>query len=227
MLAALIVILALGCVFCGVCFIRAMEKDDQEKATILKGLTTVCCILISVTAFFYTALPKFALLIIAGLIFGFFGDVLLALRFVYTKKFNTYFLCGAFAFLVGHVFYLIALYSLAPKAWMIAVPLTAIALGIEMLNSKRHRLDMGKLFAPLGVYATVVCFMGCSAVGTCIMHFSLGNLLFALAGVCFIASDSILSVQCFSDHPSDMKNRVLHVFYWAAQLLIALSPILI
>ena len=227
MLIALIVVLALSCLFCGVRFIKAMEADDQEKATVLKGLTTICCILIALIAYFMTSLPKFALLVILGLIFGFIGDELLALRFVYTKKFNAFFLSGALAFLIGHIFYLIALYGLAPRAWMLGVPLTLAALAAEFINSKKHSLDMGKLFLPLGFYAAVVCFMGCSAVGVCVFHFNLGTLLFAVAGLCFIASDSILSVQCFSDRPTNTKNRVLHIFYWAAQLLIALSPIFI
>lgn len=227
MLIALIVVLALSCLFCGVRFIKAMEADDQEKATVLKGLTTICCILIALIAYFMTSLPKFALLVILGLIFGFLGDELLALRFVYTKKFNAFFLSGALAFLIGHIFYLIALYGLAPRAWMLSVPLTLAALAAEFINSKKHSLDMGKLFLPLGFYAAVVCFMGCSAVGVCVFHFNLGTLMFAVAGLCFIASDSILSVQCFSDRPTNTKNRVLHIFYWAAQLLIALSPIFI
>ena len=227
MLIALIVVLALSCLFCGVRFIKAMEADDQEKATVLKGLTTICCILIALIAYFMTSLPKFALLVILGLIFGFLGDELLALRFVYTKKFSAFFLSGALAFLIGHIFYLIALYGLAPRAWMLSVPLTLAALAAEFINSKKHSLDMGKLFLPLGFYAAVVCFMGCSAVGVCVFHFNLGTLLFAVAGLCFIASDSILSVQCFSDRPTNTKNRVLHIFYWAAQLLIALSPIFI
>ena len=227
MLIALIVVLALSCLFCGVRFIKAMEADDQEKATVLKGLTTICCILIALIAYFMTSLPKFALLVILGLIFGFIGDELLALRFVYTKKFSAFFLSGALAFLIGHIFYLIALYGLAPRAWMLGVPLTLAALAAEFINSKKHSLDMGKLFLPLGFYAAVVCFMGCSAVGVCVFHFNLGTLMFAVAGLCFIASDSILSVQCFSDRPTNTKNRVLHIFYWAAQLLIALSPIFI
>ena len=66
--------------------------------------------------------------------------------------------------------------------------------------------------------------MGCTAVGSAIFNFSLGTLLFAIAGVSFIISDSILGVQCFSGNPSNGKNRALHVFYWLAQLLIALSP---
>ena len=183
MLIALIVVLALSCLFFGVRFIKAMEADDQEKATVLKGLTTICCILIALIAYFMTPLTKFALLVILGLIFGFIGDELLALRFVYTKKFSAFFLSGALAFLIGHIFYLIALYGLAPRAWMLSVPLTLAALAAEFINSKKHSLDMGKLFLPLGFYAAVVCFMGCSAVGVCVFHFNFGTPLFAVARV--------------------------------------------
>lgn len=227
MFIAICAVLALLCVCLGVLFIRAMEQDKQLKATILKGLTTVCCILIAIVAISHSPDKHFARLIVFGLIFGCLGDVLLALRFVFTEKFNTMFLSGAFAFLVGHIFYVLALYSVAPQAWKLALPLVVVALGFELFNSKKHELDMGKLFAPLGVYAAFVCFMGCSAVSTCVSAFSIGTLLFAVAGVCFIASDSVLSVQCFGKNPDNRKNRILHVLYWLAQLLISVSPMLL
>lgn len=227
MYIVLIVLLALACAGIGSWFIIEMEKDNQVKATSLKGLTTVCCILIAAIALFHTDNRFFASMVIIGLFFGCLGDVLLALRFVYPTRFNTMFLSGAGSFLLGHVFYVIALYSIAPKAWIVGVPLTVIALGVELFNSKKHELDMGKLFLPLGGYAAFVCFMGCSAVGACVFNFNLGTFLFAIAGVCFIVSDSILSVQCFGKTPDNVKNRTLHVFYWVAQLLIALSPMLL
>ena len=224
MYIALIVILALACLFFGVKYIKVTEENDNVKAVLFKGLTTVCCIVIAAIAVFHTTDKHFAVLIMFGLFFGFLGDELLALRFVFTEKYSLFFLTGALSFLVGHVFYLIALYSIAPKAWIAAIPLLIIALILEMQSSKRHTLDMGKLFIPLAAYCAFVCFMGCTAVGSAIFNFSLGTLLFAIAGVSFIISDSILSVQCFSGNPSNGKNRALHVFYWLAQLLIALSP---
>lgn len=227
MFIALIILLALACFFCGKKFIAAMEAGEDLKATILKGLTTVCVIVIAIISLAHSDDKLFARLVIFGLFFGCLGDVLLALRFVYTEKFNMYFLTGAGAFLAGHIFYVLALYRVAPKAWIVALPLLVIALAIELRNTKKHNLDMGKLFIPLGIYAAFVCFMGSSAVGSVFFNFSLGTLLFGIAGVCFIASDSILSIQCFSDHPSNEKNRILHVFYWVAQLLIALSPMFI
>ena len=43
----------------------------------------------------------------------------------------------------------------------------------------------------------------------------------------FIISDSILSVQCFSGNPTNGKNRAVHITYWLAQYLIALSALFI
>ncbi len=222
-----IIILALACAASGVMFIKVTEQGEDVKAVLFKGITTVCVIVIAAISTLRTDNTAFAKLILLGLFFGFVGDELLALRFVFTEKFNLCFLTGAGAFLIGHIFYLLALYGIAPKAWIAAVPLLIGALALELRNSNKHNLDMGKMFIPLAVYAALVCFMGCSAVGSALFKFSLGTLLFAVAGVCFIVSDSILSVQCFSDHPSNGKNRSLHAFYWGAQLLIALSPLFI
>lgn len=227
MYIALIVLLALACAALGTVFISEMEKENHLKATVLKGLTTLCCILIAVVGLFHSQDRFFAAMAVCGLIFGCLGDVLLALRFVYPRKFNLTFLCGAASFFVGHIFYLTALYSVAPKAWKLALPLLLITLAIELYNTKKHDVDMGKLFLPLGGYGAFVCFMGCSAVSACVFSFSLGTYLFAIAGVCFIASDSILSLQCFGKSPDNIKNRALHVLYWAAQLLIAISPMLL
>lgn len=223
----LIILFAVLCPVAACYFIKAMEAEEHLKATFLKGLATVCCIGIAGVTLFLTKNHRFAVLVVLGLFFGFVGDELLALRFVYPDSFSSLFLGGAGSFFLGHVFYVIALYGIAADAWIIALPLTALCLVLELVNSKRHSLDMGKLFIPLGIYCAFVCFMGCSAVGAAFENFSVGTLLFAVAGVCFIISDSILSVQCFSDHPDNRKNRLLHVFYWAAQLLIALSPLFI
>lgn len=227
MYIAFIIILALGCAFCATQFLRLYEKDEQVKAVLVKGLTTICVILISVVSLCRAENTHFAKLIMFGLFFGFIGDELLHLRFVFTEKANTVFLIGAYSFLVGHIFYLLALYSIAPKAWIAAIPIVVVGLAVELRNSKKFELDMGKLFIPLSIYAVVCLVMGGSAVGSLTCSASLGTLLFAVGGICFVVSDSILSVQCFGKNPDNRKNRWLHAFYWFAQLLIALSPMMI
>ena len=227
MYIAFIVILVLAGLFFGLKFTQVTENNDPVMAVLFKGLTTVCCIVISAVAVFHTTDRHFAVLLMFGLFFGFLGDELLALRFVFTEKFSLCFLSGAMSFLVGHVFYVVALYSIAPKAWIAAIPLLIIAMLLEYQNSKKHDLKLGTLYFPLAGYCAFVCFMGVSAVGTAIFNFSIGTLLFGIAGVSFIISDSILSVQCFSGNPTNGKNRAVHITYWLAQFLIALSALFI
>ena len=227
MYIALIAILALCCAVCAVWFLRLYERNDQAKAVAVKGLTTVCVILISVVSLFKAENTAFARLVMFGLFCGFLGDELLHLRFVFTEKARTVFLIGAYCFFAGHICYLRALYGIAPKAWIAAVPIVLLVLFLELRNTKKYRLDMGNLFVPLSIYAVMCAFMGGSAVGSLICNASSGTLIFAIAGVSFVVSDSILSIQCFGTHPDNRKNRWLHFFYWLAQLLIAISPIFI
>ena len=227
MYIALIVLFAAACVFCCVKFLSLYEADEQVKAVIVKGLTTICVILISVVSVVKSGNRAFAVSIMIGLFFGFLGDELLHLRFVFPERGKLVFLIGAYCFLAGHIFYLKALYSVAPKAWIAAIPIVAVGLIIELRNSKKYELDMGKLFIPLSVYAVVCLLMGGTAVGSFFFGKCTGTLLFAIAGICFVVSDSILSVQCFGKNPDNRKNRWLHVFYWTAQLLISISPLFI
>lgn len=136
MYIAFIVILVLAGLFFGLKFTQVTENNDPVIAVLFKGLTTVCCIVISAVAVFHTTDRHFAVLLMFGLFFGFLGDELLALRFVFTEKFSLCFLSGAMSFLVGHVFYVVALYSIAPKAWIAAIPLLIIAMLLEYQNSK-------------------------------------------------------------------------------------------
>ena len=152
MYIAFIVILVLAGLFFGLKFTQVTENNDPVMAVLFKGLTTVCCIVIAAIAVFHTTDRHFAVLLMFGLFFGFLGDELLALRFVFTEKFSLCFLSGAMSFLVGHVFYVIALYSIAPKAWIAAIPLLIIAMLLEYQNSKKHDLKLGKLYFPLAGY---------------------------------------------------------------------------
>lgn len=227
MYIALIVIFALCCAVCAAWFLYLYETNEQVKAVAVKGLTTVFVILISVVSMFKTGNVRFAKLVMFGLFFGFLGDELLHLRFVFTEKARTVFLIGAYCFFGGHIFYLAALYGIAPKAWIAAIPFVLAVLAVELRNTKKYELDMGVLFIPLSVYAVMCAFMGGSAVGSLICNASVGTALFAVGGVSFVVSDSILSIQCFGKDPNNRKNRWLHFFYWLAQILIAISPIFI
>ena len=84
----LIILFAVLCPVAACYFIKAMEAEEHLKATILKGLATVCCIGIAGVTLFLTKNHRFAVLVVLGLFFGFVGDELLALRFVYPDSFS-------------------------------------------------------------------------------------------------------------------------------------------
>ena len=54
-----------------------------------------------------------------------------------------------------------------------------------------------------------------------------GLLLFALGGICFGVSDNVLLAYCYGNSRTWNKNILVHVTYYAAQLLIAWSILLI
>lgn len=227
MYIAFIVILIAACAAFAALYMKATKDKAYDKAIIVKGLATICCIAIAGITVFHTGNRSFAVLVMFGVFFGFLGDELLAMRYLSATRFTEWFLAGSAAFLAGHIFYLIALYSICPKAWMIAVPLTLALLTADFFVAKKLGIRLEKLAVPMGVYAFGLGFMSCTSIAVCILSFSTGTLLFALGGICFAASDCILSLQSFSDKPSFTKSLVLHILYWSAQLLIALSPLFI
>lgn len=102
-------------------------------------------------------LPAYYRLILTGLVFCMGGDVCLALPH---KK---AFLLGLVSFLVGHVFYGIAFFTVArtsPGTWVG----TAIVLAFGTLVFLRFRPHLGSMIAPVLAYIIVISVM---VVGAC------------------------------------------------------------
>lgn len=222
-----IVLLAIACAALGTMFVRSTGRKKGLKAAVLKGLTTCCCIAVGLISIFHTVDKRFAVLVVIGIFFGFLGDEFLAMRYIHPDKFKICFASGSAAFLIGHIFYIIALLGLVPSAWKIAIPVTIVLLIFEYYNSKRHKIDMNRLFVPGGLYMSVICFMCGCAIGSAVLGFDPGTLVFAIAGISFVTSDTILSVQYFGDTRSERNGHILHITYFLAQFLIGLTPLLI
>ena len=72
-------------------------------------------------------------------------------------------------------------------------------------------------------YLAAVAFMAATAIGAFFGRFTLGAGLFAAGGLLFTASDNILFAYKYGENPRFIQNILLHVFYYAAQILIAWS----
>ena len=150
-----------------------------------------------------------------GLVFGATGDVLLELGS---------FVPGLLAFLVGHLWYLAAMWGvdrrLSPGT---AIPFAAWGVGLTVALAD----GAGDLLVPVAVYATVLCvamWRGGSLLGSGIPR---PAALATFAGlVAFGASDSLIAIDRFG--PAVPGGRwAIMLSYWAAQALIARGALLV
>ena len=151
------------------------------------------------------------------------GDLLLALRFLSKRLHNVWFVSGTLAFFIGHIFYVLAVLTAAPRAWTYAIPITLVALAVAGYYSHAMEVKAGKIM-PLGVvYIGCVIFVAACALTGALLSGSRALFLFFLGGLCFSLSDNMLVVLSFGKNDSPYRNAVLHVLYYMAQVFIALS----
>jgi len=158
---------------------------------------------------------RFQWLVIMGLLFGAIGDFFLE----YSP--NT-FLYGLVAFLIGHIFYILAfLTDCRRPAWGVAI--FAYLYGVAIF-SFLDMGDMGDLILPVLIYVIVMATMLWRAAVR--FHAPNVNLASAKAGllgaIFFVASDSLLAISLFIYELPYASIAVILV-YWIGQLGITLS----
>lgn len=204
-------------------FLTAVKAEDHKKGFWLKGLASLFFIAAGIAASQLCRDSHFARLAIGGLVLGLAGDELLALRFVRTDKAELCFGAGVAAFAAGHGLYILALLRRGATLLPVALPLTVIGLAAAGIYVMKHKADAGRLQIPGYIYMAVVVLMGGFACALAVKAPSVGTVLFALGGILFPVSDSILSVYSFGDDKRFKLNVLLHIAYYAAQLFIAWS----
>lgn len=204
-------------------FLQVSRVKDYKKAFWFKGAAGLCFLALGLIMAAEGADPGFARFTVLGLAFGLLGDQLLALRFLHPMKHDLFFTAGAGAFSVGHALYILALYGLAKGVSPVFIPVWLLGLAACWGYARKSRYDAGKLRFGAMVYLALVALMWAVACAAAIKSFSVGALLFALGGLCFVISDNILCAFCFGQKKSFSENIALHASYYAAQLLIALS----
>lgn len=216
------IIIACG-IFAGF-FLAATKKKDYKSAFWLKGGASVCFVIAGLVFMGRCQDGRFALLVMLGLVGGILGDQLLALRFIYTKKHDLFFLLGMLAFAAGHICYIAALLGKEPASVKTALIYTAIGLVLSAawIFGNKTKAPF-KLMAPGGVYLLLLIFMGGCALGNALYNPGIGAWMLFAGGVMFALSDNILSVYSFTEGRSFGWNIALHALYYAAQMVIALS----
>lgn len=155
-----------------------------------------------------------------GLILGAAGDVLLQFMDCRPKDREPFFRAGLGAFLIGHVFYIVA-FALLGRVTGWAVLLAAVLFAALFLLQFPARMDLKDQKVPVYAYAAVISVMTAFAV----LSFGAGarGALVGLGGILFLVSDAILALIFFSPIREKALPTWNLITYYAAQILLAIS----
>lgn len=168
----------------------------------------------------------FASLIILGLVLGMLGDIWLDLKWIQLEKKDTYLYWGFISFLIGHLFYIGAIYMHSP--WTLGSILAAVAGAlviavIATLMEKPLKMNYGKFRFILFLYSLVLSFTVTSSIVTAVItNGETVWVIMSVGAVLFILSDLVLSGIYFAEGKNTPLNVVVnHVLYYAAQFIMA------
>lgn len=219
-------------------FLKYYWPDRCKQSFITKVICSLLFVLMGVFAAKETGNNTlFADYMIWGLVFGMAGDLLL--HAMTTKMLP--FILGVVAFLIGHIFYIMALqraiyttaFSLGAFVWyeiLIVLALLAVAViyGIKTNAFKRK----GAMAYGLLAYGVVLATMLAKAVRLVVDIIAFGvndNMVMiavtiGLGAVLFVLSDLSLGIILTDDKPVKRGMRIFNITtYYAAQVLLAAS----
>jgi len=155
-----------------------------------------CCLMPALLIFYLLGAQRIFSPVIAALVFSWAGDVLLI-----NKDKALFFKLGLAAFLVSHIFYIIAFLALAGGinvpaliiSVVIAVPATLAIL--KLLNAS------APMKIPVAAYAVVIMLMSMSALQLMLARPGFAGTLIFAASVIFLFSDSYMAYLLFNGKP--------------------------
>ena len=218
-------------------FIKEGYPEATKKGFCFKMCAAAVFVLNGIYAYYQGEKGAYAISIIIALIFGFWGDLFLALSpFVKNnkneKKLVTFFvLFGGIFFLLEHITYIVTFAKeLKEKAAFnavifVSVLLTVLIIGVAL--TVFLKLKLGKFTVPIIIYAIAISSM--LAISVCLAINGVGNLKMQIVLFCapilFVISDSTLVLKIFDKKRFDtMLVRSINLStYFLAQMLFGLS----
>lgn len=159
--------------------------------------------------------------VIAGLIFGLAGDILLL-----SKKSERLFMAGLVSFFLGHICYIVAMFirstGFSPAFAVLSFVALAIVGAVAYLSLSKK--VPGEMKIPVILYLFILVFLNYVALNVLIGAFGIATLLLFIGTASFFVSDYILARGKFSD---SLKRQefVVMATYIGAQVLIAAALI--
>ena len=198
----------------GIFCVRAKYRVSKDQLLIFKPLTLL--LIISIVLLFPAIEQKYKIFILLGLLFSLLGDVFL----IYPKQ---HFTKGLIAFLIGHIFYIVAFIVSTGFHYTEWIYIPIVVVGIIYL--KNILPYSGKKTIPIIIYIFIIAIMGWLALERLNSLQTIGALLSAMGAVLFMISDSILALNKFRKQFQSAELIILSTYY-TAQWLLALSAII-
>lgn len=210
-------------------FLEASEKKEYKKALLFKIASSLCFVALSGISVITDGVGFSStwLVVALGLFFGTLGDLLLALRHICKRRYEFYFTVGALAFVIEHLLFIGHFLYNDENIVPIATLSFVISFAAATFTLAKTRVNGGRLQIGIYVYVAFVCLMSSVAVAAAIKNPTVGNLMFALGSLCFVASDTTICVYNFSEYKDFKLMVLLHYLYSPAQILIALSVLFV
>ncbi len=217
-----IAVLVVGCAIEAV-FIILEQKKKMTAAVALKALASLLFVLLGVLCAISTNDRAYAAVILIGLACGAVGDGCLNLRHQVGSRGKAVFMAGIAAFLIGHLFYLFALISRAPKMLLWAVPACAVV-SVLMLRFILKRIEAQGAIRIFGIVSRRRVSNDVLRAGLLPLQPSNpGYLLFAAGAVLFAASDVLLVLNQFGKRQYPAFRPMNLSLYYLGQICIALT----
>jgi uncharacterized membrane protein YhhN len=152
--------------------------------------------------------------VIIAIIFSWLGDL-----FLIRKDEPKFFRLGLVAFLLSHVFYIVAIVLITNNIHVTALIISiVIALAAEFLLPKIIKPPKA-MFGAVIVYGIVILTMSVCAMQYMLSCISLGSVLVFIGSVVFIFSDTLMTYLAFREKPKYF-NAITMLPYIIAQGLI-------
>ncbi|MDD4212188.1 MAG: lysoplasmalogenase family protein [Bacilli bacterium] len=223
------VFIFLGCGILSVfIYIIAYQRLRPVQNITIKTISSTFFVAVGVSAYFRNPDSiSYSQWILMGLGCGFLGDIVLACKEIYPLRRHTFVVTGLLLFLIGHVFYLVALAKhLSYHIGLYIAIIILITLIIIIINQMKVKLSFGKTKWVFFLYTLAINTLLVVAILNLFGDWNRYKLLIACGALFFVASDYILSLLYFAKL-SSRKRRNLKIMnlllYYGGQLLTAAS----
>lgn len=230
------VFLILGIVVTIVFLTKRTAKVTLNVA-FLKAVASMCFILTGLFGFVANEnCPRIVgALVAAGAAWGMLGDIALDLKYVFKNHEKDYTNAGFVSFLVGHIFYISAMYfafGFDKLALIFGAVCSVLAFTFVLYCEPLLKVKFGEYKLITVFYMAVLGAVTGVAIGYAISSgYSLAQTLLNAGFMLFLASDCVLSDLYFSLDERKRTKRssiiINHALYYIAQFCIAISILFI